>query len=86
MRRERTWSSSSTLALALRMNSQKMREEKVGDWLEAGTHMVILINPRTRTVTVYSSLTDVSRLTESGVLTFGDVIPGFTYQVSELFV
>jgi Uma2 family endonuclease len=61
-------------------------EEKVGDWLEAGTHMVILINPRTRTVTVYSSLTDVSRLTESGVLTFGDVIPGFTYQVSELFV
>jgi Uma2 family endonuclease len=33
-------------------------EEKVNDWLNAGTRMVLVLNPRTRTVTVYSSHTE----------------------------
>ncbi len=60
-------------------------EEKIGHWLDSGTRMVILIDPRTRTVTVYSSPSEATRLTESGVLTCGDVVPGFEYPVAELF-
>ena len=61
-------------------------EEKVHDWLNAGTHMVLVLNPRTRSVTIYTSSTTVVRLTESDTLTGGEVLPGFTCQVSGLFV
>jgi Uma2 family endonuclease len=60
-------------------------EEKVNDWLAAGTRLVPVLNPRTRTVTVYTSLTGVMRLTESDVLDGGAVLPGFTCRVAELF-
>jgi Uma2 family endonuclease len=60
-------------------------EEKVNDWLGAGTRLVLVLNPRTRTVTVHTSLTDVMRLTESDVLDGGEVLPGFTCRVAELF-
>ena len=61
-------------------------EEKVHDWLNAGTRMVSVLDPRTRTVTIYTSPTTVVRLTESDTLTGGEVLPGFTCQVSGLFV
>jgi Uma2 family endonuclease len=61
-------------------------EEKVHDWLNAGTHMVLVLNPRTRTVAVYTSHTDVVRLTESDTLDGGEVLPGFTCRVAELFI
>jgi Uma2 family endonuclease len=61
-------------------------EEKAHNWLNAGTRMVLVLNPRTRTVTIYTSPTAVVRLTESDTLTGGEVLPGFTCQVSGLFV
>jgi Uma2 family endonuclease len=61
-------------------------EEKVNDWLNAGTRMVLVLNPRTRTVAVYTSHTDVVRLIESETLDGGEVLPGFTCRVAELFV
>jgi Uma2 family endonuclease len=61
-------------------------EETVNDWLDAGTCMVLVLNPRTRTVTVYTSPTDVVRLTDSDTLDGGELLPGFTCRVAELFV
>ena len=61
-------------------------EEKVNDWLNAGTRMVLVLNPRTRTVAMYTSRTSVVRLTESDTLEGGAVLPGFTCRVAELFV
>src|SRR4051794_37189041 len=43
-------------------------EEKVFDWLEAGTKMVLTLNPRKRSATVYRSLADITVLTEVDVL------------------
>jgi Uma2 family endonuclease len=60
-------------------------EEKVTDWLNAGSRLVWVINPRVRTVTVYTSLTTVNRLTASEELTGGDVLPGFSCRVIALF-
>jgi Uma2 family endonuclease len=60
-------------------------EEKVCDWLEAGAHMVIVVNPRRRLVTVYRSLANVVVLTEHDTLEGGDVVPGWTLPVSVVF-
>jgi Uma2 family endonuclease len=61
-------------------------EEKVNEWLSAGTRMVLVLNPRTRMVTVYTSPTNVIRLTESDTLNGGELLPGFACRVAELFV
>jgi Uma2 family endonuclease len=61
-------------------------EEKVNDWLNADTRMVLVLNPRTRTVTMYTSHTNVVRQTESDNLDAGEVLPGFTCRVTKLFV
>lgn len=60
-------------------------EEKVFEWLEAGTRMVITINPRKKTVTVYRSLLDVKILTENDVLDGEDVVPGWQMPLKKLF-
>lgn len=61
-------------------------EEKTSDWLNAGTRLVLVLNPRTRTVTVHTSPTDAIRLTDSDTLHGGDLLPGFSCRVAELFV
>jgi Uma2 family endonuclease len=60
-------------------------EEKVLEWLDAGTRMVIVVNPRKRTVTVYRSQTDITILKENDTLSGADVLPGFACKVAELF-
>ena len=60
-------------------------EEKVFDWLEAGTKMVVVVNPRQRSATVYKSPTDIAALAEADVLDGRDVVPGFELTVREIF-
>jgi Uma2 family endonuclease len=60
-------------------------EEKIFDWLSAGTRMVIVVNPRRRVVTVYRSLTDIVVLTERDTLDGDDVVSGWTMPVAEIF-
>lgn len=60
-------------------------EEKVTAWLDAGTRMVLVINPRIHTVTVYTAVAHVTRLTEADELSGGDVLPGFSCPVTALF-
>jgi|SRR5829696_967288 len=60
-------------------------EEKVFGWLDAGTKMVVVINPRQRSATVYKSPSDITALAEADVLAGGDVVPGFELAVREIF-
>ena len=60
-------------------------EEKVEEWFNAGTRMVIVVNPRNRTVRVYRSLTDSDLLTEADTLDGGDVVPGWRMLVADIF-
>jgi Uma2 family endonuclease len=60
-------------------------ESKVIDYLEAGSRLVWLIYPRTQTVTVYRSLTDIEILTIEDTLTGGEVLPGFSVSLKEIF-
>ncbi|MBA3243003.1 MAG: Uma2 family endonuclease [Acidobacteria bacterium] len=61
-------------------------EEKVAQWLGAGTSAVWVVNPKRRSVSVYRSMTDVTRLSEADELEGREVVPGFRCQVSEIFV
>jgi Uma2 family endonuclease len=60
-------------------------EEKVAEWLEAGTALVWVVSPKLHTVTVYRSLTDIVTLTEKDVLKGGDVVLGFQIKVANIF-
>lgn len=60
-------------------------EAKVLEWLDAGTRMVIVVNPRTRSVRVHHSPSDVVTLTVDDVLDGGDVVPGWSLPVSRIF-
>ena len=53
--------------------------------LDAGTRLVWVLDPRSKTVTVYRSEKDIALLTFEDTLTGEDVVPGFTCPVSQLF-
>ncbi len=60
-------------------------DEKVADYLAAGTLAVIVVNPRRRTVRVHRSLSDTVELTESDTLEVSDIVPGWQMPVKDMF-
>ena len=60
-------------------------EEKAFAYLDAGTQLVWVLMPRSKTVTVYRSETDITLRTRNDTLTGENVIEGFSCQVAELF-
>ncbi len=56
-------------------------EEKAIEWLANGSAMVLVLNPRKRTVTVYRSLTDITILDQNAVLDISDVVADFKVSV-----
>ncbi len=60
-------------------------EEKAFIYLEAGTQLVWVLKPRSNTVTVYRSETDITVLTRNDTLSGEEVVKGFSCQVAELF-
>ena len=60
-------------------------QTKILGYLQAGTSLVWIVRPRTRTVTVYRSLTDIRVLTEHDTLTGENLLPGFAVAVAEIF-
>ena len=60
-------------------------EEKVEEWLEAGTRLVWVVSPKLQTVTIYRSLNDIVTLTEKDTIDGNNVIPGFQIPVAEIF-
>lgn len=59
--------------------------EKVEEWLGAGTRLVWIIYPSARSVTVYQSPEDFQELSERDSLDGGQVVPGFTCRIRDLF-
>ena len=60
-------------------------EEKAFAYLEAGTQLVWVLKPASKTVTVYRSETNITLLTRDDTLTGEDVVEGFSCQVAALF-
>ncbi|MCX6021735.1 MAG: Uma2 family endonuclease [Chloroflexi bacterium] len=60
-------------------------QQKVAEWLAAGVRLVWLAYPVTNTVIVYDGSSAALILREGDVLEGGDVLPGFSCEVSLLF-
>jgi Uma2 family endonuclease len=60
-------------------------EEKVTLWLQHGTRMVVVVNPRRRRVTVYRPDRPVLFLSEPDELSGDNVVPGWSIRVLDLF-
>jgi Uma2 family endonuclease len=60
-------------------------EEKVFDWLDAGTRLVIVLDPRKRTGSAYRSRSSIRVHTDAETLDAGDVVPGWMFPVAQAF-
>ena len=60
-------------------------EEKLDDYRACGTPLIWVVDPARRTVMIVASDAPVRWLREGNVLDAGDVIPGFSCAVEELF-
>lgn len=54
-------------------------------YLEAGTDLVWVLEPISKTVTVYRSETEIETLTRNDTLAGEDVVPGFSCPIAHLF-
>lgn len=85
---EKFWPGAPDLAVEVLSPGDTYEEvdDKVEEWLAAGTSAVWVVNPKRRSVSVYRSMTEVTRLSEGDELDGGEVVPGFRCKVSEIFV
>lgn len=60
-------------------------EEKLADYRRAGVPLVWVLHPNTRTVRVHRAGQPPTELDESQEISGAPVLPGFTYQVADLF-
>jgi Uma2 family endonuclease len=58
---------------------------KVMDYLDAGARLVWVVEPRSRSITIYRSRKEIRLLTEDEEIDGGAVLPGFRLKVSQLF-
>ncbi len=58
---------------------------KIAMYLQAGVRLVWLVDPDPKTVTVFAENQPVSVICSDGMLDGGEVLPGFTVAVSDIF-
>jgi Uma2 family endonuclease len=68
-----------------RSNTPKEMGEKLKEYFEKGVRLVWYVRPKSRVVDVYTAPDHFTRLTASKRFDGGDVLPGFSVQVGELF-
>jgi Uma2 family endonuclease len=61
-------------------------EEKVADWLSAGTQMVWILNPKRRIIHVQRPHAEVQTLTANDILDGQDIVPGLRCNAADIFV
>jgi Uma2 family endonuclease len=66
-------------------NTRTEMQEKVDSYFGAGTRLVWIVYPRSRTIYVYTASDKVTILQAGAVLDGGDLLPGFSASVSDIF-
>ena len=59
--------------------------EKVAEYLAAGTRLVVVVDPISRTITKHPARGDITRLGESDTLALDDIMPGFECAAADIF-
>jgi Uma2 family endonuclease len=73
------------LEIISRSNTRKEMDEKLKEYFEKGVRLVWFVRPRSRVVDVYTRAEEFTRLGASAILDGGDVLPGFSVLVGDLF-
>jgi Uma2 family endonuclease len=60
-------------------------EDKVGEWLTAGSQLVLVVSPAKKLVKLYRSSAQTITLDEKEEFTAPDLLPGFSCRVSDIF-
>jgi Uma2 family endonuclease len=60
-------------------------DAKARAWLAAGSLAVWVVDPVARTVTVYRAPTNIQVLSQGDELSGGDVVPGFSCRIGDIF-
>ncbi len=66
-------------------NTTKEMNRKLDDYFKTGVRLVWFIDPKKRTVEVFTAVDRSTVLQESDTLDGGDVLPGFSVPLSQLF-
>ncbi len=66
-------------------NTHREMKLKLADYFTANVRLVWVVDPQTKTVKVYTGLNDMTLLGENDTLDGGDVLPGFSIPLAELF-
>lgn len=66
-------------------NTKKEMTKKVREYFKAGTQLVWYVYPKTKTIDVYTSPTDMETFAIGDTLTGGTVLPGFKVKVAKVF-
>jgi Uma2 family endonuclease len=68
-----------------RSNTKKEMERKLTDYFTAGVRQVWYVYPKNREIQVFHSPQDFQLLTDKQTLDGGDVLPGFSVEVKNIF-
>lgn len=81
------WEGSPTLAVEIVSPNDRAMEidERVRDYLDSGSHQVWVLWPNRRAVSVHRPGADIRELGPEAILKGGNILPGFSVRVSELF-
>jgi Uma2 family endonuclease len=66
-------------------NTKREMQRKLREYFTAGVRLVWYIDPRKKSATAYTSADEFETIPEDGVLTGGDVLPGFHLPLRTLF-
>ena len=85
-RTTRYWPEAPDLAIEVISPNDRYSEvnEKVADYLAAGTRMIVVVNPRNRTVNVHTP-DNTTTLAMGDTLDGGDVVPGWQMPLADIF-
>ncbi len=66
-------------------NSKRQMRQEAETYLKAGARLVWLIFPETETAEIYTPNADVAEIPREGILDGGDVLPGFSTPLTDIF-
>lgn len=73
------------IELRSRWNTLKAQQEKMQEYLDNGTHLAWLIDPRNRRIYIYRPGEEVEVLTDVAMVSADPVLNGFVLQLAELW-
>ena len=80
------WPGASDLAVEVLSPSDSASKVKALSWLASGLRMVLVVDPQQKNVTVYQSRDEIRILDCNATIDGGQVVPGWSVPIAEIFI